>query len=342
MSDRYQRVVLNGHPSNWNKIKAGVSQGSILGPLFFLISINDLPSELRCSSKLCADDTSLFSVVENVNETTTNLNKDFENINKWAQQWKMSFNPDPTKMAQEVLFSKKKSKVIHPSLIFNGKDISRSESQKHLGLVLDSKLNFSMHLKGKFSIVNNGIALLRKLRHSIPRKPLLSIYKTFLRPHLDYCDVIYDKPHNEKFTDTLESIQYNAALAITGAIKRTSKEKLYNELGLEYLKDRRWMRRLCLFHKIYNAKSPKYLYNLIPSVNRFYVTRNNTNVPSFNCRTEYFKNSFFPSVITECNKLDINIKNMTSYTAFKNALLSFIRPKHVDTFGTTIPLECNC
>ena len=212
MSDRYQRVVLNGHPSNWNKIKAGVPQGSILGPLFFLISINDLPSELRCSPKLCADDTSLFSVVENVNETTTNLNKDFENINKWAQQWKMSFNRDPTKMAQEVLFSKKKSKVIHPSLIFNGKDISRSESQKHLGLVLDSKLNFNMHLKGKFSIINNGIVLLRKLRHSIPRKPLLSIYKTFLRPHLDYCDVIYVKPHNEKFTDTLESIQYNVVL----------------------------------------------------------------------------------------------------------------------------------
>ena len=133
----------------------------------------------------------------------------------------MSFNPDPTKMAQEVLFSRKKSKVIHPSLIFNGKDVSRSESHKHLGLifngkdvsrseshkhlglvfngkdvsrseshkhlglVFDPKLNFDMHLKGKFSIINNGIALLRKLRHSIPRKPLLSIYKTLLRPHVD-------------------------------------------------------------------------------------------------------------------------------------------------------------
>ena len=242
MSDRYQRVVLNEQTSNWKKIKAGVPQGSILGPLFFIIYINDLPSELCCSAKLFADDTFLFFVVENVSGTTTNLNKDLENINKWAQQWKMSFNPDPTKMAREILFSRKKSKLIHPSLIFNGKDVSRSESQKHLGFVLDSKLNFNMHLKGKFSIINNGIALLRKLRHSIPRKPLLSIYKTFLRPHLDYCDVIYDKPHNEKFTDILESIQYNAALAIKG----TSKEKLYNELGLEYLKNRRWMRRLCL------------------------------------------------------------------------------------------------
>ena len=101
----------------------------------------------------------------------------------------MSFNPDPQKMAQKVLFSRKKCKVIHPSLIFNGKGVSRSESHEHLGFVFDPKLNFDMHLKGEFSIVHNGIALLRKLRHSVPRKPLLSIYQIFLRPHLDYCDV---------------------------------------------------------------------------------------------------------------------------------------------------------
>ena len=98
------------------------------------------------------------------------------------------------------------------------------------------------------------------------------------------------------------------------------------------------MQRLCLFHKIYNLKSPKYLYNLIPSVNRFYDTKNNTKVPSFKCRTEYFKNSFFPNVITEWNKLDVDIKSMTSYTAFENALLSFTGLKQVDTFGIYNPI----
>ena len=97
--------------------------------------------------------------------------------------------------------------------------------------MFDNKLNFDMHLKGKFSIINNGIALLRKLRHSIPTKLLLSIYKTFLKLHLDYCDVIYDNPHNEKFRDTIQSFQYNVALAITGAIKGSSKENYIMNLA---------------------------------------------------------------------------------------------------------------
>ena len=113
------------------------------------------------------------------------------------------------KCHKKFLFSRKKSKVIHLSLIFNGKDVNCFESHKHLGFVFDPKLNFDMHLKGKCSIINNGIALLKKLRHYISRKPLLLIYKTFLRAHLDYCQVIYDKLHKEKFTDTVESFYYN-------------------------------------------------------------------------------------------------------------------------------------
>ena len=118
-------------------------------------------------------------------------------------------------MTHKVLFSRKKSKAIHPSLIFNGKDVSRSKSHKHLSLVFDSKLSLDMHLKGKFSIINNSI---ENTRHSIPRQTLLSIYNTFLRPLLDSCGVIYDNPDNEKFTDTVELIKYYAALAIIGAI----------------------------------------------------------------------------------------------------------------------------
>ena len=114
-------------------------------------------------------------------------------------------------------------------------------------MFLDTKLDFQDHLKRIFSKVNKTIGLLRKLHHILPRSPLLTIYKSFIRPHLDYSDIIHDQAYNASFHQKLGSIQYNAALAITGATRRTSKEKLYDELGLETLEKRRWYRKLCCF-----------------------------------------------------------------------------------------------
>ena len=107
------------------------------------------------------------------------------------------------------------------------------------------------------------IALLRKFQHILPRHSLLTIYKTFIRPRLDYGDVIYDKVFNQSFYKKLESTQCNAALAITGAIQGTITEKLYQELRLESLQNRRKLRRLCLFYKIHKDHTPPYLHNVI-------------------------------------------------------------------------------
>ena len=102
-----QRVVLNGQSSSWTKVNAGVPQGSILGPLLFLIYINDLPNGLQSNPKLFADDTSLFSTVQDITTSTVSLNNDLTKISEWAVQWKMNFNPDPSKQAQELQFSRK-------------------------------------------------------------------------------------------------------------------------------------------------------------------------------------------------------------------------------------------
>ena len=111
------------------------------------------------------------------------------------------------------------------------------------------------------------------LEHIFPRHSLVAIYNSFDKPHLHYCDIIYDQPNNESFCNKIERVQYNAALAITGAIRGTSQTKLYHELGLESLKFRRWMRRLCMFYKIKILKLPEYLYYLIPNDWRTYNTR---------------------------------------------------------------------
>ena len=105
LTDRQQRVVLNGRTSSWQNVYAGVPQGSVLGPLLFLIYINDLPDELTSMCKIFADDTSLFSTVIDKNNSNSQLNSDLAKISKWAFQWKMSFNPDPNKQSIEVRFS---------------------------------------------------------------------------------------------------------------------------------------------------------------------------------------------------------------------------------------------
>ena len=99
LNESKQRVFLNGQVSTWKNINAGVPQGSILGPLFFLIHINDLTEGFTTNVRLFADDTSLFSVVHDTQTSANDLNKDLEIINNWAFQWKIIFNPDPTKQA---------------------------------------------------------------------------------------------------------------------------------------------------------------------------------------------------------------------------------------------------
>ena len=171
--------------------------------------------------------------------------------------------------------------------------------------------------------MNKGIFVIKKLRHSLPRKSLLTIYKAFLRPFINYGDIIYDQRQNESFCNKIESVQYKAALAITGAIQGTSREKIYQKLGLGL---RGWYKRLCCMYKIMTEKAPNYLINLIPKCDTTISTRNNSIPPTFHCRTDWFKYSFFPSTLNDWFSLDINIRNSDSISLFKSRLLSFIRP----------------
>ena len=189
---------------------------------------------------------------------------------------------------------------------------------KHLGLLFDSQLNFQHHLKEKISKANKGIGVIKKLSYYLPRSSLVTIYKMFVRPHLDYADIIYDRPNNKLFKSKLESIQYNAALAISGAIRGTSMEKIFNELGFEYLADRRWLSRLSFFYKLNNRSKPSYLCNVVPKVVSQYRTRNQPPVCNFTPRTDLFSFSFFPYTVRTWNLLDPSIRNLPSLSASKN------------------------
>ena len=201
--------------------------------------------------------------------------------------------------------------------------------------MLDEKLNFSEHINKKLKKATKSINLLRKLNFSLPRSALLIIYKSFIRPRLDYGDIVYDQPNNSSLSEKIESLQYNAALATTGAIKGSSKEKLYQKLRSESLKDRRWMRKLCCLYKIMSSKRPSYLYDILPPLQR--SQRNQGFFQPLLCRTEIFKNSFLPYTINEWNKLDSDIRKIDSYVGFRKKLLSFIKPTKNKTFSIYDP-----
>ena len=146
----------------------------------------------------------------------------------------MSFNPDPNKQAREVIFSCKIKKSAHLPSIFNNNIVIQSITQKHLGMLLDTKLVFQEDLNSIFSKINTTIRLLKQLQSTLQRSPLLAIYKSFIRPHLAYEDITYDQIYSFTFHQKLESIQYNAALSIAGFMRGTSKDKLCNIAFLRF------------------------------------------------------------------------------------------------------------
>ena len=190
LRDRKQRVLLNGKSSQWASISAGVPQGSVLGPLFFLVYINDLVENVDSDVRMFADDTLLFSVVWDEATTVQQLNRDLERVRLWAWQWKMEFNATKT---EEVIFSAKRIKPHHPNLFLGENEVERKSEHKHLGLILGSKLNFKSHIREAIMKARRGIGIIRYLSRYVSRDVLDQVYKLYVRPHLDYGDIIYHR-----------------------------------------------------------------------------------------------------------------------------------------------------
>ena len=322
------------------------SHGSILGSLFFLIYINDLTENLRCSVKLFADDTSLFTIVQDPNSAASDLNHDLDLIRLWEHKWRMSFNPNPRKQAVELIFSKKTAKTDHPPGFFNDAPVMNIDQHKHLGVILDPKLSFSAHIQAAISKSRKAIGMLRFLSKYLSRNTLNELYKLYVRPHLDYGDVIYRIPQKENnfsslgnhLMEKLASVQYAAALAVTGTWRGTSRERLYNELGWEPLCLRRWSRRLILFYKFVNELTPDYTRDPIPPLNETtYPIRSRPVVGQIRARTEKFKASFYPHCLLEWNKLDPEIRTSPTVGIFKKKLCAQIRPPANSVYGIHDP-----
>ena len=349
LSNRKQRVVINGSESEWGVIESGVPQGSVLGPLLFLIYINDLENGIKSEIKFFADDTSLFSIVHDENISADDLNHDLNLISQWAFQWKMSFNPDPNKQAVQVIFSHKACQSNHPKIYFNNIEVKQVSEHKHLGLILDHKLSFSTHINEKIQIARKGIGIIKYLSRYLSVNTLDQIYKMYVRPHLDFCDVIFHSPSIMSEFDSsiylnflmnlLEKTQYQAALAVTGTWKGTSLNKIYEELGWETLSDRRWSRRLIQFYKIHNNYTPTYLKSPIPPLRtHLYGIRSANVIREIGCHTKRYSSSFYPHSIKIWNNIGPQLREAPSLSVFKANISKLIKPPKREIFEVHDPI----
>ena len=174
---------------------------------------------------------------------------------------------------------------------------------------------------------------MKKLSQILSRKSLLTIYKSFVRPNLDHADIIYDKPLNESFKKKIEMVQYNATLAIKG----TCHDKIHQELGLEYLVERRWSKKIFFLHKIILGLQPSYLQNyLTPYDNvRTYLTRYSTqkSIKTFSGGTKAFELSFIPHCAKEWGNLNEELRNIDSINTLKLSILNFVSPRENSVFA---------
>ena len=252
LSDRKIRAVINGLSSEWRATTAGVPQGSILGPLLFLIFINDITTNIESDIHLFADDTSLMDVVDNYAITYAKLNRDLHRLSIWAKRWLVAFNASKTVYLQ---ISRKTLPSPKPILRLNGQIIKEVNTHKHLGLTFNTSLTWSDHIGNLVAKSSMCIGLLRRISRDVPRQCLEMLYKAMIRPLLEYADVIFDGC-SDTDAQRLESTQCQAALVCTGAYKHTSHIKLLQELGWTPLALRRKHHRLGIMYKIQTLVAP--------------------------------------------------------------------------------------
>ena len=263
LSNRVQCTVVDGTKSNFQEIKAGIPQGSKLGPLLWLLYVNDIVKDIESEILLFADDTCCFVTGRDPAETAIILNRDLDRLNSWAKTWKVIFNPGKSK---DLIFSEKRVLFNSPPLVLNGTYVDRVHEHKHLGIFLNTSLSWAKQIHETSLRANRKLAVLRSVKY-LKRSTLDLLYKVCVRSTLEYGLVLYW--HTLKPTEAarLEQIQYRAAKICTGALHFSSQHKLQVDLSWEKLEDRAKFLGICIFHKIHLWQTRPLIRKCMPPLN---------------------------------------------------------------------------
>ena len=315
LSGREQRVVLNGEHSDWADVTSGVPQGSVLGPLLFLIYINDISKNLSPNTKirLFADDSLLYRTISSPSDSAQ-LQKDLDTLQLWETSNKMEFHPGKCL----TLRITNKQKPILSDYFIHSTKLSLTDSAKYLGVTIDSKLSWSAHINNIQSKANSTLAFLRRNLHSCPRPVKETCYKTFVRPILEYGGCVWD-PHQQNQIDQIERVQKRAARFVTGnhELIHGNTEKNMKSLGWDSLEERRARSKLTTLYKARTGAISIPIEDLIISNTR---TRQSSNyfIPYSSVNSHL--HSFYPSTIRLWNSIPPDTQSAVSIESFKGSI----------------------
>jgi hypothetical protein len=314
LKDRRQRVNVNNNLSAWKDVTSGVPQGSVIGPLLFVIYINDLPEMVHNTLKLFADDTKLYSQVE-TEEDCQQMQADIDALQLWSEKWLLKFHPQKCKLLRVGKG--------HPNFDYTMQDeagpvtLPQVEHEKDIGVYVDKDLRFKEHINTTVSKANRLVGLIRRSFVYIDIPTFRNLFKVIVRPHLEYGNLIWS-PRTKMDRDAIEGVQRRATKLVPGLKDKSYEDRLHvlNLPTLEYRRRRGDMLELYKYtHGLYQLDTP--WMNLDPSP----VTRgHNFKLKKLNCRTDLRKNVFSYRVVNAWNSLPNEVVNAPSPDCFKARL----------------------
>ena len=299
--------MLQGESSCWADINAGVPQGSVLGPLLFLVYINDMEEGLTSKLTLFADDNLLLSISNCHIINSQILNK----LEARAQQWMVSFSALKT---NSMVVNYRNITPPNNLRMYN-QELQNIPHSKHLGVTLQQNLKWDKHFDEISIKANKRLDILNSLSLKLSRKSLEILYFSFVRSILEYSNELFSNATNEKM-ELFDKILKRAGKIVSGAIRGTPSNKIYTELSWESLQSRREDKMIILYADILHDRTPSSLKPIIPQAVKEtsqgrYNLRNNSNINQTNTRTETFRKSYIPATTQFWNNLDDSTKNLT-------------------------------
>ena len=317
ITGRRQRVCINGAKSDWVNVSSGVPQGSVLGPLLFVMYINDLPDAIDCLSKMYADDTKIYQAINNSADAQI-FQQNIIQLWRWSLDWQLLFHPEKCHILHLGRTNEKHRYFMGAGDNSPHTHLKRTDEEKDLGVVVDSQLTFSSHCDKVVNTANKLLGIMRRSFSYLDKNVFSLVYKGIIRPIIEYASSVYD-PILIRDINKIESIQRRATKMVIGLSDKSYEERL-KELELPSLRFRRMRGDMInvykYLHQEYEVDSTKIL-----PLNQDTRTRGHyLKLQANHCNTRNRLHFFSQRIINKWNNLTEDTISAPSINSFKNRL----------------------